>query len=78
MYGWTDYLEQITATISNVIESAKKTGGDLWQGLREAGNQIIQKAKDSLVSSEDAAQVFLQQVYPTVSCTLLHLGFEIK
>jgi len=66
LYGWTDYLEQITATISNVIESAKKTGGDLWQGLREAGNQIIQKAKDSLVSSEDAAQVFLQKVYPTL------------
>ena len=60
-------MEQISAAISNVIETAKETGADLWQGLQDAGNQIIQKAKDSLVSSEDAATVFLTQVYPKVS-----------
>jgi len=64
VYGWGDYMEQISAAITNVIEMAKETGSDLWQGLQNTANKIIQKAKESLVSSEDAAAVFLHQVYP--------------
>jgi len=66
IYGWHDYLDQIKNTISDVIEQAKATGENLWDQLHSKGKEIIQKAKESLVSSEHAATVFLNDVYPTL------------
>jgi len=40
-------MEQISAAITNVIEMAKETGTDLWQGLQNTANKIVQKAKES-------------------------------
>ena len=66
IYGWGDYLEQIKDTISDVIEKVKVTGENLWDELQNKGKEIIEKAKASLVSSEDAATAFLNDVYPSV------------